>query len=76
MTSIPQLRKDIAALQEQVRDLKDKLADERSKPPVTVVKVVEKNVPGPERIVYRDVERVVYRDNPDHIKMIKKLQGK
>lgn len=86
MTTIPQLRKDINDLQDQVRRLKIEVEIERSKPPVVkevvreipkqVVKVVEKEVPGPEIVVFRDVERVVYRDNPKHIAMIRKLQGK
>ena len=50
-----------------------------------VEKVVLKEVVGPERIVERVIlkeqpatvtERVVYIDNPDHIEMIKTLQGK
>lgn len=87
MTSIPQLRKDINDLQAENRRLKDELAAEKSKPaevkevvkevPKIVTKVVEKPVPGPERIIYRDVPGPVqYRDNPRHIAMIRKLQGR
>lgn len=55
---------------------KTKVVKEPAPPPVVVTKVVEKDVPGPERIVFRDVEKVVYRDNPKHIEMIRNLQGK
>lgn len=50
---------------------------EKEIPPRVVTKVVEKPVPGPERIIYRDVPGPVqYRDNPRHIAMIRKLQGR
>jgi hypothetical protein len=86
MTSIPQLRKDINDLQEKLRAAEAEIKRLRDLPPVEVVrevkvpervvKVVEKEVPGPERVVYRDgpervvekrvnilgPERIVYRD--------------
>lgn len=61
--SIPSLRRLVNELQVKIRELE-------SRPPVVVEKIV--NVAGPERIV----DRLVYIDNPDHIKMIKTLQGK
>ncbi len=64
MTSIPQLRKDINDLQAEIRRLKEELEIERNKD--HVVSVVYRDVPGPVR----------YRDNPKHIEMIRKLQGR
>lgn len=74
--SIPSLRRLVNELQVKIRELE-------SRPPVVVEKIV--HALGPERIVERVIlkeqpatvtERVVYIDNPDHIEMIKTLQGK
>jgi cell division septum initiation protein DivIVA len=72
MTSIPQLRKDINDLQEKNRELRARIAELESAQP----KVIRVPVPGPERIVYRDRFVTEYRDNPDHIEMIRKLKAK
>jgi hypothetical protein len=66
MTSIPQLRKDIADLQSQLADARKKIKElESRKPevktvyvdkPVQVIKRVEVPVPGPVKYVDRPVE--------------------
>lgn len=97
MTSIPQLRKDINDLQEKLRARDAEIAALKARDPEIVyktievpkqvIKVVEKEVPGPERVVYRDgpervvektirvpepgPERVVYRDREVPVQVIK-----
>lgn len=87
---------EIDRLKKDISDLKNKLFKEVSKPPVvkTVVikepvevikfvdregkvpsiKVVEKEVKGPKEVVTKEIERIVYKDNPKHIEMINKLK--
>lgn len=65
----------INAARDEIRKLKARIKELESKPPVvkTVVKEVEvksEEKPGP--VVYRD--KIVYRDNPKHIEMIRRLQ--
>ena len=89
--SIPSLRRLVNELQVKIRELESRPPVVVEKivhalgPERIVEKVVLKEVPGPERIVERVIlkehpatvtERVVYIDNPDHIEMIKTLQGK
>lgn len=38
------------------------------------IKVVEKEVKGPKEVVTKEIERIVYKDNPKHIEMINKLK--
>lgn len=53
-----------------LQEAQAKIAELEARGPVVVERVVE--VAGPERVV----ERVVYQDNPDHIKTIRALQEK
>lgn len=63
MASIPQLRKDIAELQDEVKRLRMELIVEKAKPPVI------------KEVAIKGTEKIVYRDNPKHIEMIRRLQG-
>lgn len=75
--SIPKLRRLLNEANEKIRELE-------SRGPVEIEKIVYRDVPvdrvvdrvvtGPREVV--TVERVVYRDNPDHIETIKRLQEK
>lgn len=84
--SAPQLRKELADALDALREANAEIERLMSLPPKEViktvdvpsvkVKVVEKDVPGKERIVYRDKVIIQYHDNPKHIAMIKKLRAK
>jgi len=81
MTSIPQLRKDINDLQENLRARDAEImALKKREPeivyrdrdvPRQVIKVVEKEVPGPERII----DRIEYQDYPDTLDKLKKARS-
>lgn len=59
----------ILELQAEILDLKVKLSAEKRKKRKVEVKTEYVKVPV-------EIERIIYRDNPEHIAMIRKLQGK
>jgi len=73
---------EVARIAAELDAMRRALDLERQKPPVieTVAIPVDRPVamPSEVRIEYRDreIERVVYRDNPEHVKTIRKLQSR
>ena len=66
-------KRKIVVVEKPVEVMKELIKEE----PKLVVKVVERQVEVVKEVIkYRDgPERIVYRDNPKHIEMIRKFQG-